>query len=326
MFPFAFWKVAGAAAPTLASLNYSLADIAGGGQSIIATGTNCAAVTAVNIWGATVAPSATTATTVTFTAPAHAAGTTTVSITSPGGTSGTLAFESWSPLQITGIDAYLDANKGVTATPPAVSAWLDQSVNARNFTQATGAARPTQTASQFGALPSIRFGGAQVMTLAAVVALSGGKSIFAVAKWSASVAGNPYPGMAFVGEVIGGYASFGTDAGGIALQQYDSAGAIQHYSGPRGSGLATGTPQLVGLTVDTVSNEKFYVGATQAGTTVSPGVVDDIANAYSSVGDTFASTSPLTADVGAIIVVSGIIASGDLTKTNRWSQQRFATP
>lgn len=92
-----FLLAAVAAAPTLTSLNYTVGDIAGGGQSIVATGTNCATVTAVNIWGSTVAPSATTATTVTFTLPAHAAGTTTVSLTGPGGTSSTLAFESWYP-------------------------------------------------------------------------------------------------------------------------------------------------------------------------------------------------------------------------------------
>lgn len=309
------------AAPTLASLNYSLGDIAGGGVSIIATGTNCATVTAVNIWGGTVAPSATTSTTVTFTLPAHAAGTTTVSLTGPGGTSATLAFESWSPAQITGIDAYLDANKGVTGGA-AVSAWLDQSSNARNFVQASAPNKPAQTASQFGTLPSVRFAKEQWVALAAEIATAAGASKFAVAKWTSTdavAAGNDLVPLCMIGSTLGGWGGFGASAGALQAATYPLAAAS------RGSGLNDGNPRLVGVTYDAVTNMKFYLGTTQQGATSTTAAMDS-RNAYDAIGNGAGSLDGFAGDLGAVIVVAGVISGGDMTKLNTWAQQRFGTP
>jgi len=307
-------------APTLASLNFALSDIAGGGTALVATGTNCTGVTAVNVWGTTVTPTATTATTVTFTAPAHAAGTTTVSLTAPGGTSGTLAFESWSPSQITGISAYLDSNKGLTTTPPFVTTWIDQSSNARSFGQSVGANRPTQVASVFGNLPSINFVPQAWVELSPKVVLASGLSFFAVGKWTA-VAGS------IISDNIQDYDRLMLGASGsLDFFCYDSAGATPTTTN-RGTALNTGTARLVGVTSDTTPSVKLYSGTTQLGATATPaGGYPTTAGGYSAVGNQFAGGNGFAGDLGAVVAVNGVISAGDLTKLNAWSQQRFGTP
>lgn len=323
--PFSFIKSGGAVpAPTLASLNYAQGDIAGGGQSIIATGTNCAGVTLVNIWGGTVVPTATTATTVTFTLPAHALGSTTVSLTSPGGTSGTLAFESWSPVQVTNISAYLDADKGVTGGA-AVSAWLAQDAGAKNFTQATGANKPAQVASVFGSLPAIRITTqTQYVQTSDVSVNATGLSCFAVAKWTAGTTGQTFNNspLTIVGDVNGSTFAFGASAGQIDSRHYGSLGnqVVQ-----RGSGLNTGAAFLIGATFDTTSNAKCYLGATQQGATATDAGGLDGSSVYSSIGSGYNPDNGFIGDLGAVIIVLGVISGGDLTKLNAWAQQRFGT-
>lgn len=325
---FAFWKTSGTPAPTLASLNYALGDIAGGGQSIIATGTNCAGVTAVNIWGSTVVPSATTGTTVTFTLPAHAAGATTVSLTSPGGTSGTLAFESWSPVQVTGVDAYLDANKGVTGGL-AVNTWVDQSSNARSFTQSSGANKPAQTGIVFGALPSIRFTGGQTfVALATAINLqTTGVSIFAVAKWTDTTSTTPPPGnpgncpLTIVGDRTNAYGSFGASAGAIRSNHYTGGVVLVD----RGTTFNDGVARLIGATYDASTSVKVYVGTAQQGATDVSGALVGTTT-YDTIGAGYPATDGWVGDIGAVVIVAGVISGGDLTKLNSWSQQRFGTP
>ena len=321
-------------APTLASANYQQGDIAGGGQSIVLTGTNMSTVTSVTIAGASVSPTGTTATTVTFTLPAHAAGTGfTVSVTNPGGTSGTLAFEYWSPVQITGIDAYLDANKSVTGGA-SVSAWLDQSANSRNFVQATGGNQPAQTSSVFGALPSIRFNGTQWVAVSPPdnIASGGtGRSFFAVMK-QASSANRTTPANAGVGnapyQIIGdrvnGYGGLGMANGVITDNYYTGA----YFTTSRGSGLNDSNPHLVGATDDTVGGNttvRVYLGASQQGAgNVNAQILS--ASTYDTIGLGYSTGDGFVGDLGAVVVVAGVIASGDLAKLNKWSQQRWGTP
>jgi hypothetical protein len=319
-----FTYAAAFAAPTITSLSRDLGDIAGGGQSIIINGTNLSSASACSFGGTAATITGNTSTTVTVTLPAKAAGSTTVTVTTPGGTSGTLSFEFWSPVQVTGISAYLDASKGVTGGA-AVSAWLDQSSNARNFVQATGANKPAQTASVFGTMPSIRFTPQQWVRLGTPVVLASGQSVFAVAKWTASTtfAGSgaqPDCPLTILGDAAGGFGSFGTDAGVIRQVRY--AGA--NVNTDRGSGLNDGNPRLIGATFDTVTNVNAYVGATQQGST-DAGSANDTRNEYDSVG-AGASTNGWSGDLGAVVIVSGIISGGDLTKLNKWAQQRWGTP
>ncbi len=331
MFPIYAMTMGGAAvaaAPTLASLNYAQADIAGGGQSLVATGTNCAGVTAVNVWGTTVTPSSTTATTVTFAAPAHASGTTTVSLTSPGGTSGTIAFESWSPGQITGVDAYLDSNKGVTASAGAVGTWVAQDAGAKSFSQAVAVNKPTQVASVFGALPSIRLSSTptQWVRMAAVQVLASGLSWFFVAKYTSTRAvvtsTNNVPLTVFGNSTGGVYNASGASNGNLGYQQY-IAGNNQYAAG---SGLNDGNARLLGWTHDTGGNLKGYVGATLQGAGFTGVTYQTGFDGYDTIGAGYTDVDGFAGDLGAVISVSGIISAGDLTKLNAWAQQRFGTP
>lgn len=328
MFPiYAMTMGATVAAPTLASLNYALADIAGGGQSIIATGTNCASVTAVNIWGTTVAPTATTATTVTFTAPAHAAGSTTVSLTNPGGTSGTLAFESWSPAQVTGVFRYLDSNKGITNTSGKVSAWLDQSAIGASLTQATAALRPAVVASAFGTLPSVQgfaaADGSNQSTLADGTGFAAQNpfSMFAVVKTTGSKSTTTNAGTSVPMAIIGGsgWAGFGMSGGSIAYGKYDT-GIVT-----AGSSLNDGNPHMIGVTCDATPNIKLYKAATQQGATFTPGGTSLNYYDHLMCGYPGGTADGFPGDIGAIVIASQVIAAGDLTKLNAWAQQRFGT-
>lgn len=324
------------AAPTLASLNYSLADTAGGGQNIIATGTNCASVTSILHAGISVSPISTTSTTVTYAAPAKVAGSAyTVNLVGPGGSSSTLPFEHWAPAQITNVDIYLDANKGVTQSATVVSAWADQ-VGAVAFSQATVGNRPTQPSNVFGTMPSIRFSSAssQYLQAAALRTLATGLSFFFVGKTSTTFSARTGFGAAgtVVGEVGGGcWGGFGIDAGasaGAAYSMFNNGGSVNQPTN-RGSGLNDGTARLIGVTSDTTPNVKIYVGATQQGATNSPtGGYDTVNTTYDSIGADGPS-GPIdlfNGDLGAVIVVKGVISAGDLTKLNNWSKQRFGTP
>jgi len=68
----------------------------------------------------------------------------------------------FSPLDVSGCALWLRADLGVTAPGGFVSAWADQSGNARHFTQGTGANQPTY--DQSGARPAVVAGGTRFMT------------------------------------------------------------------------------------------------------------------------------------------------------------------
>jgi hypothetical protein len=316
-----------AAAPTLTSLNYAQGDIAGGGQSIIATGVNCLAVNSVTILGASVVPTATTATTVTFTLPPHAAGVGTVSLTSPNGTSGTLPFEYWSPIQVTSVAGVYDAEKGIT-TATGVSAWTDQSAAALNLAQATGANQPAYNASAFGTLHGLAFTGAHVLSIGAPHLQAAGRSVLWVGKYtSAQSVHTGYPGdcpLTVVGDGSGGVnVNAGHNAGTISYQNY-VAGWTETT---RGASLNDGVARLYGVTHDTSGNVKQYVGATQQGATATGQTYNTVTSGWDNIGQGFGgSADGYIGTLGAVVVVDGIISGGDLTNLNAWAQQRFGTP
>jgi hypothetical protein len=219
---------------------------------------------------------------------------------------------------------YLDSNKGVTdAGSGHVSAWLDQGPNARNFLQATDALRPIQTAALFGALPGIRFTPQQRVALAVDRALVAGLSIFAVAKWTstdavtdAAFGGVP---LAIVSEATTAFVSFGVSAGEIDYNQYIAG----DNETKRGSGLNDGAARLIGVTHDHTSGDaKLYLGVTQQGATAV--LTYSVAfNGYDTIGNDYLSADGFDGDMGAVIIVSGVISGGDLAKLYKWSQGRF---
>lgn len=89
-----------AGTPTLQSLNFSLADTAGG-DSITITGTNLAGASSCTVGGTEATITATSATTLTFTMPAKTSGTYSVQVSNSFGTSNSLTVEAWSPADLT---------------------------------------------------------------------------------------------------------------------------------------------------------------------------------------------------------------------------------
>lgn len=327
----AFWKAAGGSAPTLSSANYTQVDPQGQGQSIVLIGTNLSGAT-VNYDVTPVTPSANTPTSVTFTAPNHASGSINVTVTTAGGTSNALSFTVWSPAQISGIDTYLDSNKGTSTSGSAVTQWVGQDSNALVWTP-PGANRPTLVSSVFGSLPSIRFAGNQWFDLASGRAFATGLSWFFVGSTTSTFAAG---GGAFdaPGNVIGrddgsAWGGFGFNSGanpGMYYAMYDNGGFTSHNF-TRGSSLNDGAVRLFGVTSDTTPNRKMYLGATQQGATDSPaGGYDTTNTSYKTIGSGFGNAENWTGDLGAVITAVGVISGSDLTKLNAWSQQRWGTP
>lgn len=327
-------------APSLLSLNFPLGDTAGGGQSLVLTGLNLAGATLVTVGGSSATITGNTSTTVTVTLPAGAQGVASVSVTTAGGTSSLpSSFEYWTPAQLTSIDAYLDAAKGITlGTGTKVTAWLDQTVGALNFTNAANDTTcANQIANVFGTVPAIRFVPQQYLNLlSASVVLSDGYTVFAVLKWTATTTTNVTVGgcpLTLIGDGApdaGDFASFGASAGTLRSNHYVGGSVVTDGTGGA-TGLNDGNVRLVGasfvelgagLGVDT----KFYVGASQQGTTSNNPSDLDSRCQYGTIGNAFGFTDGWQGDVGAIVVLAADVVGGELPKLNQWAQQRFGTP
>ncbi len=323
----------GGSVPVVSAVSYGVVDTAGGGQRVVVTVDDSTGATGIksDTGGGEVAWtsfSIVNGTTVKGIPGAHAAGTVDVVVTNATGdsTTGTGLIEYWTPAQITGIDAYLDSNKGVTdAGAGAVSQWDDQSSNAYAFAQGTGANRPVQTAAVFGTLPSINFTPQEFVRHTGRIILASGLSMFWVGKWASGDTAEGQAGvnspLTIVSDFAGNEAmNVGASGGALAVGMYDGAWAVK----TKGSGLNDGTTRLVGWTVDPASvTHKAYSGVTQVGTTGTTGGTYAAVTGYDCIGCGFNTDDGWDGDVGAVIVVSGVISGADLTKTHKWAQQRF---
>lgn len=237
-------------------------------------------------------------------------------------TTGAGLFEYWTPAQIGEVDLYLDADKGFSA-----GAWLDQGPNARELTQADAAHQPTLAGGTYGSMPAVHFTPQQYLRLPAPVEMLDGSSIFAVASWTATTDVTPPPGnvgnvpLTIVGDGVSGYGAFGAAGGQIESNHY--VGGPVPVRG--GTDLNDGVVRLIGATYETTTVTRVYVGNEQQG-------VDSISapmiglNTYDTVGAGYPGTDGWDGDIGAVVVISGVIDVDDRTKLDLWSQQRFGTP
>ncbi len=304
----------------------ALADTDGGGGRVVVTVSDATRVTGVTLGGAPLTALAVDdATHVSGVPGPHAAGVVDVELegvaTCPG------AFEYWTPAQIAGVDVYLDAAKGIAGDGP-VASWTDQGPNARVFAQADAAHRPTRTAAAFGELPSIRFVPQQFVRLAAPVALdAAGSSIFAVARWTATTDVTPPPGnpgnvpLTIVGDGTNGYGAFGAKGGQIESNHYVGGPVLVD----RGEGLNDGVARLIGATHDTRVETKIYVGNEQQGVDDNSAALVGL-NTYDTIGAGWPGADGWDGELGAVVIVAGVIAVGDRTKLDLWAQQRWGTP
>lgn len=309
----------------------ALGDTTGGGGRVQITLATTQGVTNVLLGGAPLADlQIDSETQVSGVPTAHEAGVVDIAIEAESTTAMTTctgAFEYWTPRQIVGVSAYLDADKGVNdAGDGHIVAWESQTAEPHVFLQYSAALQPRIEANGFGSLPAVRFDASQSLKLTAPVNLSlAGSSIFAVAKWTATqdtLSGNAgnVP-LTIVGDSVSAYGSFGASGGQVASNHYIG----NFITVTRGEGLNDGVARLIGATYDTVTETKLYIGNAQQG-------LDDYSspiiglNSYDTIGAGYAGLDGWNGDIGAVVIVSGVISVGDRTKLDLWAQQRFGTP
>lgn len=321
------------ATPTVTSVDPAVGDTAGGGFPVTITGVDFTGTTGVTFGGvAATSVSVVSDTQITCIPPAHATGLVNVAVTNAIGTgTGTNAFRYWTPAEMTGVLAYLDSNKGVTASVGLVSAWVSQSSGSAEFDQSADANKPEQISGQFGLLPSLRFSGAQWLDGTAALLLDTGLSLFFVGKTTFSY---PLPTGFVAGTVVGRndisvWTAFGYDGAvngsGLRFGAYDAAGAFQRTFF-RSSGINDGTTRLYGVTSDTTPNRQMYIDGAATGAVDSPdGGYSTTNMKLLTIGRSYLDTDYLTADIGAIVIVNGVSGSTDLSRLHSWSRQRYGT-
>lgn len=310
--------------PVVIGINHDVIDIAGGGQRVVVqvdSSTGCAGITIGGV--ACTSFAIDDGTHVSGVPGAHAAGVVDVVVTNGAGpsTTGTGLVEYWSPAQLaTGSkDTFLDANKGITLASGKVSAWASQGTTARSFAQGTAGSQPAQTASAFGTLPGVTFDGVDDFLSSSIVGPVDGWSIFVVAKWTSTKSTATQPNfnapLSMLG-YSGGWCGFGASAGAVAFKKYDKPIVT------RGSGLNDGLAHLIGATSPvTTPSIKAYLGDVQQGATETPGGVSTIY--YDRIGGGYMSVDFFAGHIGAALAVEGVISGANITKTNKWAQQRF---
>ncbi len=303
----------------------ALGDTAGGGGRVVVTVPDTAGVATVTLGGAPLTDLVVIdGTRVSGVPGPHAAGV--VDVTLDGVAACPSAFEYWTPAQITGIDAYLDADKGIAGDGP-VATWGDQGPNARVFGQADPGRQPVRTANAFGYLPSVRFTPSQFVKLGAPVPLEAGSSIFAVARWTATTNAFPAPGNAgnvpltLVGDGTSAYGSFGAQGGAVASNHYTGSAIL--VTG--GEALNDGVVRLIGATYDSTVTTKIYVGNAEQGVDHTSAALIGL-NTYDTIGAGYPGADGWDGDVGAVVIVAGVISVEDRTKLDVWAQQRWGTP
>ena len=303
----------------------ALADTAGGGGRVVVTVADTTGVSVVTLGGVPLTELVVEdATHVSGVPGPHAAGV--VDVALDGSTACAGAFEYWTPAQIVGVDTYLDADKGIAGDGP-VPTWTDQGPNARAFVQADGDRQPVRIAGAFGSLPSVRFTPNQFVKLAEAALVEGGSSIFAVARWTATTDVSPAPGnpgnvpLTIVGDGTNGYGAFGAKGGEIESNHYVGGAVLVNG----GEALNDGVARLVGATYDTTVTTRIYVGNAQQGEDHTSAALVGL-NTYDSIGAGYPGADGWDGELGAVVIVVGVIPVEDRTKLDLWAQQRWGTP
>ncbi|WP_410671376.1 IPT/TIG domain-containing protein [Amycolatopsis sp. cmx-4-68] len=324
----------GISVPILSSLDGTVSDPAGG-DLITITGTHLANATSVHV-GAVPVPAAAftanTATSLTFPMPPTGVGTHNVLVTTGRGVSNVVPIEAWSPAQISGIDGYFDSRKGVTVAGSDVVTWTEQSRGLVYMSFEDR--RPTKIDRVFGSRPAIRFAkpgaphNAQCVK-GPTLLLPNGSSVFWVGNWASTdttATQTPNVPLTVVGDLSAvAYTMAGAKAGELRHSQYTGAA---YTLTDRGSGLNDGTTRLVGWTHATNGDLKAYVGTTQRGATATGIPYFTQFNGWNAVGGGYGGDNTRADDgfegnLGAVIIVNGVLTGTDMAKLHTWSRAGF---
>lgn len=166
---------------------------------------------------------------------------------------------SFVPTQLSGCVLWLRSDLGITLNGSTVSAWGDQSGNANNMLQGTGANQPAYVSNVVNGRPVLRFDGAtSVMAATGVASLWPQKlTIFAIVNTTSLGA------AAHEGQIVG------IDVVHYALTHYQGDGRVYGYLGGSGNNVAgfepTATWMMPGLYWDgttSANSLRNYNGST----------------------------------------------------------------
>ncbi len=304
------------------------ADPVGGGGAITVEVSDATDIRSAQLGGASLASlTLLDATHVSGVPQAHEAGEVELRVEGANGWSEPVAFEYWSPQQMPALSTFLDAARGIElASDGSVSAWVDQSPEARRFEAVSGAA-PTWAEAQFGTMPGLTFVPTDALRLAAPVSLAdAGTSAFAVVRWTATTTTDPTGNggnvpLTLIGDSVSAYGSFGARGGEIESNHYGG----NPYGVRGGSDLNDGTARLIGAAYDTFTATRIYVGNAQT-------APDDISapfigsNTYDTIGAGWPLADGWDGHVAAVVITGGVMADSDRARLDRWAEQRWGTP
>jgi hypothetical protein len=223
---------------------------------------------------------------------------------------------------------WLDANQCVTAPTGTLTEWADQSGHNNNATPQAGGVAPSLVAGDFNGLPAVQFGGdagvgstLHVVDSPSLRLGTGDFLIEAVVKWT-NVGSN-------YGIIYGKPAQTGPYSGAVILANYPIspftifAGqtSINDYATSNGTsttGLNDGVIRYVGFqrtgTTLTARVDGMVVG------TAAPSPADDCSatGVDAFIGGQGPGIQNLVGEIGEIIVISGTVASADVTKVENY--------
>jgi hypothetical protein len=304
-----------AVAPTITALNYAQGNTAGGGADIVITGTDFTGATSVTFLGTNATGfTVDSATQITATLPAHAAGTGDVVVTGPGGSSAGFAFEYWDPTQLTNFARKWSAS---FAGPP----WTD--TGGDTLASIGGSADPAVGGAVNGYTPA-DFDGVDDQlagTSTANLVGSGNYGVFALAKPNTAdaTAANLYDNNAIWQHYSGN--------GGICVR--DNGGTPQavswHHDGigfiPAPVTMALGAWQLIAGTYDG-TNIRTDVNAT-AGTPVAVAAGYSSHNVFRVGGSSFSASAYLDGEILEFVSMKAAPTNGERTKMLKYCRQKF---
>lgn len=307
-------------APVITSLNYTVGDTIGGGQSIVITGTDMGSASSVTFGGTSATITGNNSTTVTVTLPAKTAGVCDVVVTTPSGTStgGTNAFEYWAPIQLTSCDTVLDIRKGWSTGD-----WTDQK---SSIHWTNGSTPPTLSSNEFGSVSGLVFVQATPTTLVPGTLrnlASADRSMFAVAKWTSTDGTAAQPSFNVPLTILGnsgGWNGFGASAGAVAVSSYNNAGSVPSGQKTGGSSLNNGSAHIIGIT-NTNSTEAAQLYAD--GSAVGSALTGIGINSVRVLGGGYTTADGFEGTLAAAIITKSVVSGGDITKLYEWARQSF---
>jgi hypothetical protein len=247
------------------------------------------------------------------------------------------------PGSVSGLVLWLEADKGVTQSANAVSAWADQTSNHNDASQPTAAEQPTLTAAAIGGMPALHFAkGAGTTTPGDMLSIADASSlqwgtgdfyVVVVANFDNTLAdgaeegvgalfdkasnASNFPGPFLTANIIGAITTSQTGLGfSTSVASGDWVLTNTPYNNSTSHAFAM---QRVGLTLD------LRVDGASVGTSTSDGIdVSTPGTPVSIGGTTNGQGIRLDGDIAEILAVKGTLAASNRTGIESYVRTKYA--